>query len=43
MTQPIGKKRIHELDSFVGELADAIVLLSKDNKEYKLDRSPILE
>lgn len=42
MTQPIGKKRIHELDSFVGELADAIVLLSKDNKEYKLDAERLL-
>lgn len=37
MTQPIGKKRIHELETFEGELTDAVLLMSKGNKEYKLD------
>lgn len=39
MSQPIGKKRIHELETFEGELTDAVLLMSKDNKEYKLDVS----
>lgn len=36
MSQPIGKKRIHELDTLSGDTAGAFVLLSKDEKEYKL-------
>ena len=39
MAQPIGKKRIHELEAFEGELAGVVLLMSKDNKEYKLDAS----
>ena len=39
MAQPIGKKRIHELETFEGELAGVVLLMSKDNKEYKLDAS----
>lgn len=37
MSQPIGKKRIHELDNFSGDLKGALVLLSKEEKEYKID------
>lgn len=37
MVQPIGKKRIHELDNFSGDLKGAVVLLSKEEKEYKID------
>lgn len=36
MSQPIGKKRIHELETLSGDTAGAFVLLSKDEKEYKL-------
>lgn len=36
MSQPIGKKRIHELDTLSGDTTGAFVLLSKDEKEYKL-------
>lgn len=36
MGQPIGKKRIHELDTLSGDTTGAFVLLSKDEKEYKL-------
>lgn len=36
MSQPIGKKRIHELETLSGGTAGAFVLLSKDEKEYKL-------
>ena len=36
MSQPIGKKRIHELETLSGDAAGAFVLLSKDEKEYKL-------
>ncbi len=36
MSQPIGKKRIHELDNFSGDLKGAVVLLSKEEKEYKI-------
>ena len=36
MSQPIGKKRIHELEILSGDTAGAFVLLSKDEKEYKL-------
>lgn len=36
MSQPIGKKRIHELETLSGDSAGAFVLLSKDEKEYKL-------
>ena len=39
MSQPIGKKRIHELETFEGELAGVVLLMSKDDKEYKLDAS----
>lgn len=43
MTTIAGKVRVHELESFSGELGEGVVLFSKDDKEYRLPLREVLE
>lgn len=41
MSRPVGTKRVHELETLSGDIGDAVLLASKDEKEYKYPLSEL--